>query len=53
MFEEILISIAQLRAPPTRRLGRKRGWLGSKFVVDRLDETEDHAPQTGNPGNVG
>jgi Transposase DDE domain group 1 len=34
-------------------LGRKRGWLRSNFIARRPDETEDHAQQTWNPGNVG
>jgi hypothetical protein len=37
----------------TRRFGCQTGATTVEFVAARLDETENHAQQTGNPGNVG
>src|SRR5712671_2894760 len=37
----------------TRRFGFEQRQLRSNFVAARLDETENHAQQPGNLGNVG
>jgi hypothetical protein len=37
----------------TRRFGFEQRQLRSNFVAVRLDETENHAQQPGNLGNVG
>jgi hypothetical protein len=37
----------------TQRFGFKQRGLRSNFVAARLDETENHAQQPGNLGNVG
>ena len=45
--------VSALRGGQPYYLAAKWGRLQFNFVVARLDETENHAQQIGNPGNVG
>jgi hypothetical protein len=44
--------VSALRGGQPDDLAAKRGRLRLNFVAARLDETQNHAQQTGNPGNV-